>query len=106
MALAGDVTHFALGLDLLPLLPAGDVSKRDLIDMAHLTMGGKLGEGQYGIVARGTFAFTWPTGRVDNLAVAIKKINAEHLLNPAARAEIIAENDRLAACNSPFITRC
>ena len=24
MALAGDVTHFALGLDLLPLLPAGD----------------------------------------------------------------------------------
>ena len=77
-----------------------------LIEMKNLTIGEKLGNGAFGDVMRGTHDQAMKTGAVISTPVAIKMVSAEHAADPDTKADLIAENDRLARCDSPFVVKC
>ena len=77
-----------------------------LIDPNDLQEGDKLGEGEFGTVAGGIYFVPVANGKKLKVKVAIKKVNPEHLRDARALADIVAENDRLAVCDSPFVTKC
>ena len=78
-----------------------------LITMDNLTIGDKeLGKGAFGLVTVGTYNAKSATGEVMQWPVAIKKVNAKYLKDAKAMEAIVAENDRLAECHSPFVTKC
>ena len=82
------------------------IDSKYLVDAADLTERGKLGNGAFGDILGGTYYLLLPSGLELELAVAIKKVNPEHVQDPKALADIVAENDRLAACDSPFVVKC
>jgi serine/threonine protein kinase len=77
----------------------------EYIDMADITLGKKLGNGAFGDVLQVKLKLHPPGGQIIVMDAAVKMIKAEYANDLRARADIIAENERLKQCDSPFVTR-